>query len=224
MINSGDEFYKKAKVLSTELYPTIGGFVVAFESLCHSLKTGVEEILLQQGLSDGKLAEILIGDMTLFPLQSVYRSLLVQAYKLDAKEISIIDNIFKRVCEINEERNGIIHSAWFIDFKNPNDIEKGLLMKYRPGASKHGAKESPSKYPLEDIKKSSERVRILINLVEELNMCVYRNVYIASRFNIDVGKNSVAVGTLLDHFQTEKPPVAPAVSRGMRRIRRFDRP
>ncbi len=206
---------KKADALSTELDPTIGGCVVAFESLCHSLKMGVEYILLRRGLSNRKLAEILIGDMTLFPLQSVYRSVLVEADEVDAKEVNIIDNIFKRVCNIGEERNGIIHSAWFIDFKNPDDIEKGLLMKYKPGASKHGAKESPSKYPLDDIKKSTERTRTLIDLVEELNMCVYGNVYIASRFKMDTDGNAVAIGSVLDHFQTGRPPVAPAVSRGL---------
>jgi len=214
MVKRNEEFVKKAEALSIDLYPTIGGFVVAFESLCHSLKMGVEDILVRRGLSNRKLAEILVGDMTLFPLQSVYRSLLVEAYELDIKEVCIIDNIFKRVCNAGEERNGIIHSAWFIDFKNPDDIEKGLLVKYRPGASKRGAKESPSKYPLEDIKKSTERTRTLTDLVEELNMCAYGNVYIASRFKIDNDGNAVAIGSILDHFKTGKPPVAPVVRRG----------
>ena len=214
MADINKEYFKKAKSLTSDLCPTIGEFVLAFESLCHSLEMGIKDILARKGLEDAKLVEILIGDMTLFPMQNIYRSLLVQAFELDNQEISIINNIFKRICDINEERNGIIHSAWFIDFKNPDDIEKGLLVKYRPGASKRGAKESPSKYPLEDIKKSTERTRTLTDLVEELNMCAYGNVYIASRFKIDNDGNAVAIGSILDHFKTGKPPVAPVVRRG----------
>ena len=68
MAKKDEEFFEKAEALSTELDPTIGGFVLAFESLCHSLKMGIEDILARRGLSNRKLAEILVGDMTLFPL------------------------------------------------------------------------------------------------------------------------------------------------------------
>jgi hypothetical protein len=197
----------KAELLSNDLYPTIGEFVLTFESLCHELKMGIEHILMRQGLPGGKITEILIGDMTLFPLQNVFRALLVEAGKLDSNENAIIDNIFTRICKIGEERNTIIHSAWFIDFKNPEDIENRLLIKYRPGASKHGAKESPSKYPLENIKKLTSQTRALHDLIDELNMCIFRNVSIASRFKMDKDKNAITIGSIMDHFQTGKPPV-----------------
>jgi hypothetical protein len=213
MADINKEYFKKAKSLTSDLCPTIGEFVLAFESLCHSLEMGIKDILARKGLEDAKLVEILIGDMTLFPMQNIYRSLLVQAFELDNTEIAIINNIFKRICDTNEERNGILHSAWFIDFKNPDDIKNGLLMKYRPGATKLGAKESPIKYPLDNIRKSIKIIRELIDLVEELNMCIYGNVYIASRFKIDHDGKAIAIGNILDHFQTGKPPVAPVVKR-----------
>jgi hypothetical protein len=200
--------HQKAEALSESLYPTIGEFAVAFEALCHALKMGIGDILEKNGLREAKLTDILIGDLTIFPLQSIYHSLLAETQQLDSLEERILDNIFKRISQLGEQRNRIIHSAWFIDYKNPEDISKGLLTQYRPGPSKRGAKESPSKFPIHAIKEITGQARILDDLVHQVNMCIYTGTTIGSRFSVDSEGNVVAKGSIMDFFQRDRKGVS----------------
>jgi len=185
---------RKAEALSKSLYPTIGEFAVAFEAVCYALRMGIADILEKNGLRNTKLAYIIIGDLTIFPLQSIYRALLAETQQLSPLEKKILDNIFKRVSQLGEKRNRIIHSAWFIDYKNPKDIKEGLLTQDKPGPSKRGAKESPSKFPIRTIKEIAGQAHILSALVHEVNICIYTGTRIGSRFSLDSKGNAVAKG------------------------------
>ena len=182
----------KALALNESLYPTIGAFAVAFEALCHALRMGIADVLEKNGLRETKLAYMLVGDLTIFPLQSIYRALLAETQQLSPLEKEVLDNIFKRISQLGEQRNQIIHSAWFIDFKNPEDISKGLLIQDKPGPSKRGAKESPSKFPIRTIQEITKQARVLDKLVHEVNMCIYTGKTIGSRFSLDSKGNAMA--------------------------------
>ncbi len=198
------DLHGQARALSDSLYPTIGEFAVAFEALCHALRMGIGIILEANGLKRGRLADILVGDLTIFPLQTIYRALLAEAQEFDATEIKVLDNTFKRIAQLGEHRNKIIHSAWFIDFKNPEDIREGLLTRHRPGATKRGAKKDPCKFPITEIKEITENARVLDDLVHQLNMCIYTNRSICSRFRLDSDGEAVATGSIMDFFQKGK--------------------
>jgi hypothetical protein len=201
--NRGREYYvQKANELSSQLYPTIGEFILAFEAVCHELKMGIQIILEDNGLRNStRLSNILIGDFTMSPLLNVYRSIIVETQKPNANELKIIDNIAKRLIELAEERNLVVHSAWFIDYKSPEDLEKGLLMQYRPGASKRGAKESPSRFPINNIKDFIKQARTLENLVEELNMCIYQGTKTENRFSVNKDGDVSNQGTFMDSLE-----------------------
>jgi hypothetical protein len=202
MVIGKEEIINKAKELSSALYPTIGEFIVAFEALCHELKMGIGIILGDNGLrNESKLTDILVGDLTLSPSLNIYRGLLFETQKLNAAEVKIIDIISKKIIDLGQERNGIIHSAWFIDYKSSDDIDKGLLTQYRPGASKRGAKESPSKIPINNIKEFTKQARALGDLVEEINMCIYQGTKIENRFLIDKNGDLITQGSYMDSIE-----------------------
>lgn len=202
-------YREKANELSSELYPTIGEFVVSFESVCHGMKSGIDVFLQDNGLrNSSRLSDILVGDLTAFPLVNVYRSIVIETQKPNVDEVKIIDNIVKRIIELAEERNRIVHSAWFIDYKSMEDLEKGLLIQYRPGASKQGAKESPTRYPIKNIKDFITKARTLHVLVEELNMCVYQGTKIDNRFMLNKNGEVLSRGSYFDSIEkssTQKP-------------------
>ena len=177
---------------------------MAFEGICHALRMGVENVLEKNGLQNGRLTDILIGDLTAHPLQGVYRALLAESETLHTTEVALLDNIFTRVTLLCEERNRIVHSAWFIDFKNPEDLRNGLLLKYKPGRSRKGAKESSSKVPIQEIKDIIGEIRIVDDLVHQLNMCIYCKKKIAERFSFDDKGKVVATGSIMDFFSNPK--------------------
>ncbi len=199
-----DEIRKKAKKLNLALYPTIGEFVIAFEANCHSIRIGIGTLLQKNGLKSSNLVDILVGDLTIFPLQSIYRAIIVEMVKLSEKEKRIVDLIFKRVINLGEKRNQFIHAAWFIDFKNLEDLKNGLLVQYRPGYSKSGAKESPGKIPIEEIKKQINESRNIGELLEELHLCFYSGTKIEKRFKIDQNKNLIMLGSIRDFMKIHK--------------------
>jgi len=198
------ELHRQAEALSESLYPTIGEFAVAFEALCHALRMGIGIVLEANGLRNGRLTDILVGDLTVFPLQSTYRSLLSETQDLDELEHRLLDDIFKRITKLSESRNGILHAAWFIDFKDPEDIRNGLLTRHRPGSTKKGAKADPGKFPISDIKALTREARVLDALVHELNMCTYSKRRILDRFSFNSQGETAATGSIMDYFKTGK--------------------
>lgn len=191
---------QQAKELSERLYPTIGEFAVSFEAISHAIRCGIDILLQKNGLHNSRVTNILVGDFTMQPLQAAYRALLVETEKLDESEISVLDDIFKRVNQITEHRNRILHSSWFIDFKNPEELRNGLLLSYKPGRTKKGAKDCPTRVAIQEIKDIIQEVRTVDDLVHQLNMCIYTRRKIGQRFAIGPKGKVVATGSIGDFF------------------------
>jgi hypothetical protein len=192
---------QKAKELSDGLYPTIGEFAVSFEAISHAIRMGIGILLAKNGLKNDRLSDILVGDLTMQPLQAAYRSLLAATEPLDPTAVAILDDLFKRVCQMAEHRNRILHSAWFIDFKNPDDLKNGLLLSYKPGRTKKGAKDCPSRVAMQEIKDITTEARVVGDLIHEVNMCVYTSTKIARRFKLSEEGRASATGTIGDYFK-----------------------
>ncbi len=78
----------KAKRLGDSLYPTIGRFAVSFEANYHALRMGIGIVLGTHGLSNSNLTEIMIGELMMFPLQSIYKGVTNIGAKIHAKALS----------------------------------------------------------------------------------------------------------------------------------------
>ncbi|MFA5366939.1 MAG: hypothetical protein WC333_03580 [Dehalococcoidia bacterium] len=211
------ELRTKAKELGDSLYPTIGKFAISFEANCHALRMGIGIILENDGLSNSNLTEIMIGDLTLFPLQSIYRSMISEVMLLNETELKIIDNIFKRLGQLGEMRNRILHAAWFIDYKCAEDIKCGLLTQYKPGYSKKGAKQSPVKFPVSEIRAQIEESEKLNDIIHELNMCLYSGTKMQKRFVFNEQNLVQCTGSITDYIE-EIPGSKPGSCQTLRRI------
>lgn len=194
-----NDLRKKATKLSTELCPTIGEFVVNFERVSQAIRMCIYTMLESQGLKDTRIIDIFIGDLTIFPLQSTFRALISQTQKLNQKEIKIVDNIFNRIVKLAEERNKIIHSAWFIDYKNHEAINSGLLFAYKPGYNKQGAKSPSFLYPIADIKKWAQKATELADIIYQLYYCFYSRADIELYFEFDKDQNVNLIDNKIDY-------------------------
>ena len=184
-----NDISENATKLSTELCPTIGEFVVNFERVSQAIRMGIYEILEIQGLKDKRIIDIFIGELTFSPLQSIFRALISQTQKLNQTERKMVDNIFNRIVKLAEERNKIIHSAWFIDFKDHEAINSGMLFAYKPGHNKQGAKSPSFLYPITDIKKWAQKATELADLIYQLGTCIYICADIELHFEFDKDQN-----------------------------------
>ena len=190
----------RTEELQRELYPTIGKFAVSFERVCYALKMGISELMEVEGLSNDRITDILIGDLTLFPLQSIFRALIAETGKITPDNQYIIDNIFKRIVKLGEERNKIIHSAWFIDYKNRKALRAKMLTGHKPGYNKKGAKPSWFNYPISEIKKMIKEANVLSDLVHQLGICIYTNHGIEPCFKLYKNRNVRLKGSRVNYF------------------------
>jgi len=159
-----------------ELSAGIGDFALCFERLCRHLRLGIFAVLEVNGLKDAwSLSEILVGDLTANPLQSILRALIAQTRKCNENESLVLKNIFKRIVSIVEKRNNFLHSDWYIDYISRNDLQPDVYMKYRPGYNKSGKKPASTKHTLKELKQARNECLALSEFVECLESCVLNN-------------------------------------------------
>lgn len=184
---------RKVKSTSEDLCRAVGSFALSFERLCRDLRLGVWSVLEANGLDGAwECTDILVGDLTAFPLQSILRALIVQTSTLDEDEQRVIDILFGRVSRLAEERNTIIHSAWYIDYRSRPDLLSNVYVRYRPGYSKKGAKPTPTKHPITEVERSDKECHQLADLLDHLNDCLRMRHRIRDYFET-VGKTEIKV-------------------------------
>jgi len=166
---------KKVKSAPERLNYSVGDFALSFERLCRTIRLGIWSILKKSGLKDAwECTDILVGDLTAFPLQSILRALINQTRVLAPEEESIVNSLFKRVVSVTEARNNILHAAWYIDYKSRPDLLNDVFTKYRPGYAKFGAKPTPTKISITEVETSAKECRDLMDFFDCLNGCLYR--------------------------------------------------
>ena len=160
----------KAETVGERLNTAVGDFAISFERLCHNLRLSIWAVLEANGLNDAwHITDILVGDMTAFPLQNILRALIWQTMKCNAQEEMVLSNIFKRIASITGTRNSVLHSAWYIDFRSTADLLTDTYTKYRPGYSKEGAKPSPTKYSIKAVEVAAAETQTLSQFISCLN-------------------------------------------------------
>lgn len=202
-LSDEDYIQQEAKELSDRLHRAVGKFTVTFERLCDNLRNAVAQILATQGLDNRKITDILIGDMTIFPLQSILRALIIETQELSQNDLKIVKEIFRRIGELAEERNRIIHSAWYINYKSQEDILSDVLTAVKPGYSKKGAKPSPYKYPLSEIEEWTEEAQYLSVVISQLGTCIYVGHRIEDHF--EFWKDKYASALFITQRVVKKP-------------------
>jgi hypothetical protein len=93
-----------------EVFCELGRFFVKFEHVIRWMGTAVTFILQRNGLRNQQLAHILLAEQTAYPIKSMLQAMVVEVAQLNAEEVTIINSIFKRVQDLIDQRNMLVHS------------------------------------------------------------------------------------------------------------------
>jgi hypothetical protein len=123
-----------------EFHQHLGRFCADFELVCHGLEICIRTILHKNGLVSLDIQEILLSGSTAEPLTKLLQSLVGHLLGTDDNKRSIFNKVFKRVRELTEHRNALIHSKWFVYGKALQEEKEEIIsVGQRLYANKHGA-------------------------------------------------------------------------------------
>lgn len=111
-----DELKRNAlhKEETDDIYRSIGEFSVKFEQIVHSMTNGITVSLAKDGLKNQKLSNIILAELTAYPIKSIFASIIAETVDLSDKEKRIVNIILKRIQRLIDERNNIVHRTWFV--------------------------------------------------------------------------------------------------------------
>lgn len=92
-----------------EVFCEFGWFVVLFERVVQSMGFSISFILSSEGLRNQQLGHIVLADQTAAPIKSILQAQIGEVAKPDQDEATIISKIFKRIQELIEQRNLLVH-------------------------------------------------------------------------------------------------------------------
>src|SRR6266568_6817759 len=95
-------------------FETYGRFCVSFEQVCFYMENGIRLILEQEGLTNGRIQEVLLAGYTAEPLLRVFQSLAGEMLSKNTASLRICSKLFNQVKNLIETRNDFIHSRWFL--------------------------------------------------------------------------------------------------------------
>ncbi len=175
---------------TAELYEAVGKFAVRFEHMCQALRSGITFMLQRHGLANQNVATLLLADLTAFPLQNIFSSVLAETVELTDDGRRIINNIMKRCQKLTEERNDVIHNAWYIGWASPQQTDFHETTAMKPHRDKKGGEFKVFKRTAEDFLKLVDLADELTALVNRAWGCVATNSRIENNFEIDPEGNA----------------------------------
>ncbi len=169
---------------TSELYRSIGEFVVKFECVCFSLMRGIMAMLERSGLRDQQISNILLAGLTAEPIRTLFESLAAQTDWLKTEERERLKTLLSRFQKLTSERNDVVHGTWLIEYGNyashAQDFSTAFGMKLHKNKNGIATKS---------FKRTREDFAVLINEAEELRADVDR---LCGRFIFDSNGNQVA--------------------------------
>lgn len=159
------------KELADKIFCEIGHFLVKFEHVCLALRRGISYLLTMNGLRNQQLAHIITADQTALPLKTILQAMIHEITKPEKGETLIIDAVFKRLQDLIETRNNVIHGCWVIG-------NIGNEKEYIPQAAGHklirkknGARVKNFKYTAEDFTKLCNECTTMETMIDRLFIC-----------------------------------------------------
>lgn len=103
---------EKHEEQANEFINELGKFVLSFERVCESMRYAVVFMLQTQGLENQNMAYVIVGDKGSAELQLLVGALFAEMPKQDKEDKTIVKALLKRVKEVTEKRNLLLHNSW----------------------------------------------------------------------------------------------------------------
>ena len=103
---------EKHEMQAKEFIYELGEFVLAFELVCESMRYNIIFMLKSQGLNNQHMAFAIIGDKSSVELQVLLGALYNELPNQDEEDRKIVRSLLKRVKDVTEKRNLLLHNSW----------------------------------------------------------------------------------------------------------------
>lgn len=162
------ELREKQARQTNEIYQEIGRFAVNFEHVSFAMQFGIRTLLQKSGLKNQQLANIMLADQTAYPLKTMLQVMVVEACNLDKPDLLIANKIFKRVSDLIETRNNVIHSTWFVGWSGVEDTDFSEVDGHKLSKNKGGASVKGFAYKATDFRRLSDECELVTKMLNRL--------------------------------------------------------
>jgi hypothetical protein len=152
-----------------DLYAAIGGFVVKFEHVCRAMEECIVGVLGKEGLAEGLARAPLVG-LTARPLFKSFKAVVTELRKDDPKDMRILENVSKRVGDLIEKRNDVIHRTWLIGWGHPEDFSKAKGERFK--LTRRGVESQRREVTVEHFQSLSWEAEELSDIVMIMLFCL----------------------------------------------------
>ncbi len=128
-----------------ELYAAIGKACVDFEHVCHALRIAILQMLQAHGLTNQKVSQVMMAELTAWPLLSIYQALIAETLELTEIEKRVCKQLCTQVDKLIQRRNEIIHATWFVGWAGCDDTDFSEASGHRWKRDKSGSEISVEK-------------------------------------------------------------------------------
>lgn len=177
-----------------QLYKAIGKCAVKFEHVCFAMHQAITVLLGHHGLQNQRLAQVLLADLTAYPLKSILQAMIAEIASLPPTDKSICDKILVRVQKLIERRNDIIHSTWFVGWASSEDTDFSTVSGHKWSRGKQGADFKSATFTSDDFEAFAIECDIVAALIFRLWVCIMDNSQLEKSFVIDTAGNVACPG------------------------------
>ena len=180
-------FNREAKYIEDEdsFYRAIGKFAVKYEHLSFALQTGIIWCLHKEGLRNQQLSQIATANLTMQPLASIFQSMIFELNDPNEQEKQILNEVFKRIQNVSEKRNLVIHCNWFVGYGGTPQGDFSEVSGVKFHRNKRGASAKIPKYGVSDFEALSEDCDDLRKLVFHIWICMLEGFRISKFLQIN---------------------------------------
>jgi hypothetical protein len=157
-----------------QIYAGIGRFAVKFEHVCHAMHSCVMNLLQHNGLKNQQLANAVLEGLTAEPLRRMLAAAIAETKRdqLIGEEKQILDNIIRRIVDLTEARNDVLHRTWFVGWAALADDDFSTTAGWKFKNTKKGVEFRPLEYTSANFESLATEADRLTEIIRCLEYCL----------------------------------------------------
>lgn len=167
-----DERQQRYDEQTEELYAGFGRFAVQFEHLCNTMRQCLMFALHGAGLRNQELARILLADLTAYPLKTRLLSTVAELEGEGSEGAETVARVLKRVQDLIERRNDVIHATWYIGWASEQDTDFSEVKSAKDKLTRKGVKVYSDQHTRADFDDLTAEAKELTEAVNRLLGCI----------------------------------------------------
>jgi len=162
----------------------IGEYTVNFQKIVFQLQNLICWTFRYLGLKEPQIINIFFADRSANDILVLARGVFNQAYTLSVSEKKITEMLFKRVSDVIEQRNDIVHGQMFIGVEIKDENSSFYMHNERIKKTKSGLKHTYSPASIEELKTKATEAYTLASSVFLLFMYFTQNKFFRSEIDV----------------------------------------